>query len=336
MALPSTVGTQARPEPLARVELLERYKDAVADALDGVPRDAIDLWSIYRDDALALSYFFDELRYDVSALDVGTFVGVSALLLASQPRVLHVTSVDPNPFVADELDDTGKAAGLAPTAGAAATPQIRVQDVAAAALRGFPREQEKIDLVQGVIAGSASPVVPVPDPSSHEALRLVAFVDGLHTTTAVSADIEAILAAQPNAIVILDDCRYFWGPFVQAGVARVLEASTTPLIFRLIADVSVALGTCTLGVLYPRELREEIEGAFDRAATRISHERGSLATAVSSLQPTVDRLERELDEARAAAAAAGDELAQIRSTKAWRMSERLGHLLQLFRRGGAD
>jgi ABC-type lipoprotein release transport system permease subunit len=74
--------TTAAEDPLARVESLERFKDAVADVLGVVPRETIDLWSIFRDDALALSYFLDELHYDITALDLGTFVGVSALLLA--------------------------------------------------------------------------------------------------------------------------------------------------------------------------------------------------------------------------------------------------------------
>src|SRR5438105_4317646 len=85
------------PDPLARVALLERYKGLVTDLVETVPRETVDLWSILRDDALVLSYFCDALTYDVAALDVGTFVGASAFLLACQPRVRHVTTVDPNP-----------------------------------------------------------------------------------------------------------------------------------------------------------------------------------------------------------------------------------------------
>jgi hypothetical protein len=277
------------------------------------------------------------LAYDVTALDVGTFLGVSALLLASQPRVLHVTSVDPNPLVAVELAETGKAAGLASGPMSKVAHTQRVQDVALAALQGFPREYETIELINGVIAGFGAHVVPVPDPSAYGARRLVAFVDGLHTRAAVRADVTAIFAAQPDAIVVLDDCRYVWGPFVQAGVADVLEENGAGLAFKLIADVSMSLGTCTLGILYPRALRGELESALDRAAARVSQTHGSLAFADLLLpSAAIARLERERDEAQTNAAKALADLARIQASMTWRIGASLRRLSALRRRAGAD
>ena len=83
--------------------------------------------------------------------------------------------------------------------------------------------------------------------------HLIALVDGLHSTDGVYGDLDALLSARPDAIVLLDDCRYFWGPFVLSGVARFLEQDPGKFHFRLFADLSHSLAASQLSVLYSSE-----------------------------------------------------------------------------------
>jgi hypothetical protein len=326
----------ARPEPGTevaaerRLERVEAYKDEVARVVSSIPRATIDLWSIFRDDALALTCFLDCLSGKDAVLDVGTFVGVSAFLFASHPSVVHVTTVDPNPLVREELQETGATAGLSDI------PEVdgpsrnsRVHDIAREALKRFPEERAKIHIQEGVIASTdgAHRIVPIPDPAAHGAARLIAFVDGLHTTEAVRADVDSVFNDRPDAIVFLDDCRYFWGPFVQAGVAANLE-KRPGLSFRLIADVSDSLGSCTLGIVYAEGVADEVEDTLARVAEMVRSTYGTLALveAGRKLNDRLRQLERELealaeqrDLARADADEAQTRLSEIVDSTSWRI-----------------
>jgi hypothetical protein len=81
----------------------------------------------------------------VVALDIGTFIGASAFLLASHPKVSKVTSVDPNLTIFDELADKSNTP-LSPRFGENADlDQLRNRralDVARATLTEFCNERE--------------------------------------------------------------------------------------------------------------------------------------------------------------------------------------------------
>jgi len=347
------MGDMTEPVPLqpellttvaARLERVESYKDEVGRILTTVPRETIDLWSIFRDDALVVSHFFDSLPGTIAVLDVGTFVGVSAFVFACQPNVAHVTTVDPNPFVQDELREVGGAAGIATIPTIAGLAQhSRVHDIARAALEGFPEERDEIQFEIGVITGGDDSVqeVAVPDPSVYGADLLVAFLDGLHTTPAVYSDLTAIFGAKPNAIVMLDDCRYFWGPFVQAGVAKFLE-SNPDFSFRLVCDSSSVVGTCTLGVVSHRDARQMVDDAMERTVAAVAAAYGTLGAVdlVAGLQQEVTLLSEQLADSRRKAdeiAQVADEAAQVieqmRQTRVWRIGERISSTRQTLRLG---
>ena len=336
MIQPAKPESRGRVEAQRRLERVEAYKNEVARVLISVPRETIDLWSIFRDDSLALTCFLDCLSGKTAVLDVGTFVGVSAFLFASHPSVTHVTTVDPNPLVRDELQETGGVAGIDDI------PEVdgpsrdtRVHDVARAALERFPEEREKIRIQEGVITinGTGSKIT-IPDPGTHGAERLIAFIDGLHTTEAVRADIATVFDDRPDAIVFLDDCRYFWGPFVQAGVAANLERRPE-LSFRLVADVSDSLGSCTLGVVYGKAAAQEVEETLTRVAEIVTSTFGTLAPSEAWL-PLIDRirqLELELEAmthernlARVDADEARTQLTEIVNSTSWRFVAALGRL----------
>jgi hypothetical protein len=335
MIEPARLQSRGEVEALHRLERVEAYKNEVARILNTVPRATIDLWSIFRDDALALTYFLDCLPGQKAVLDVGTFVGVSAFVFASHSSVTHVTTVDPNPLVRDELQNTGGQAGIHDI------PEVdgpsrdtRVHDVARAALERFPEEREKIRIQEGVIAINGTGKVPIPDPGRHGAERLIAFIDGLHTAEAVRADIASVLDDRPDAIIFLDDCRYFWGPFVQAGVASNLERRPE-LSFRLIADVSASLGSCTLGIVYGKEAAQEVEDTLTRVAEIVTSKYGTLAPSeawrpltdrITKLESEVVTLTQERNLARVDAEEVRMQLSEVVDSRSWRIVTALRRL----------
>jgi hypothetical protein len=237
----------------------EEYKDTVSRLFPTLPRGYVDTWSISNVDALVLGHFLECYPRKVIVLDIGTFIGVSAFHFASQPEVLRVIGVDPNPTIADEINDKSEVLGR--SIDPEPLGNLRVLDVAGAALAEFGEEQQKISLQVGTVGSSQVGVrqesvnslekveIPVPDPSDNASL--LAFVDGLHTREGVRADLEAVFDKNPHAVAILDDCRHAWGPFVQAGVVDFMERSEQKYHFRLFGDLGPGLATSKLGVVYP-------------------------------------------------------------------------------------
>jgi len=66
----------------------------------------------------------------------------------------------------------------------------------------------------------------------------------------VEEDLSAIFESNPRAIAILDNCRRFWGPFVQAGVASFMERAQGKYHFQLFGDLSSGMATSNLGIVY--------------------------------------------------------------------------------------
>lgn len=238
---------------------LDGYKETVSRLFPVLPRGYVDTWSISDTDALVLGHFLDCYPRKVIALDIGTFIGVSAFYFASHSEVLRVISVDPNPTVADEINDKSEVLGgiIDPEP----LHNLRVQDVAKEALAEFGEEQQKISLHVGTVGSSRISIgensidslekveIPMLEPSDN--VSLLAFVDGLHTKEGVRSDLEAVFEKNPHAVAILDDCRRAWGAFVQAGVVDFMERSERSYHFRLFGDLGPGLATSGLGLVYP-------------------------------------------------------------------------------------
>src|SRR5829696_4235830 len=128
----------------------DEYKDTVIRLFPTIPRHWLDNWSVSRVDALTLGHFLESCPRKVVVLDIGTSVGVSAVHFASSPKVLRVISVGPNPTMAEEIDD--KSGTLGSSVDLEPLRNVRVLDVARAALAEFGDEQHKIHLRVGSAA----------------------------------------------------------------------------------------------------------------------------------------------------------------------------------------
>jgi len=255
--VPPVSGLDAS-QPLALRRALSAYVSAVAEICPAVPRGVLDIWTLGPVDSLAISELLTSLQRPVAVFDVGTFVGGSAFAFACHPAVTHVISIDPNPLIADEIND--KREMLQTSVDPDDDSNLRVQDVAARALSRFPDVAARIELRRGHLGAPSdlpstedTEAVPLP-PAEGDGAQLVVFVDGGHSADAVHADLRAAFSQRPDALAVLDDCRYAWGPFVQAGVARFLDEHSGEeggYRFHLLTDLVPALGRANLGVVYP-------------------------------------------------------------------------------------
>jgi hypothetical protein len=244
-------------QPLGVHRALRSYISVVHTICPGVPLEILNVWTLAPVDALTLSELLSSVGRPVTVFDIGTFVGGSAFVFACHPSTTRVVSIDPNPLVADEINEKRDVLGT--WVETIEDGEQRVQDIAALALRSFPEVAARIELQRGhlgapsaLVSAEATERVPLPPPDGG-ASRLVVFVDGGHTAEAVYSDLTAIFEERPDAIAVLDDCRYAWGPFVQAGVARFLgerAARGDEHRFRLIIDLAPSLGRANLGVVY--------------------------------------------------------------------------------------
>ena len=119
-------------QPLAMHRALDSYISVVHEICPGVPREILDIWTLAPVDALAVSELLASVGRPVTVFDIGTFVGGSAFVFACHPAVVRVVSIDPNPLIADEIND--KRATLGTWLDAIENTELRVQDVAALAL----------------------------------------------------------------------------------------------------------------------------------------------------------------------------------------------------------
>jgi hypothetical protein len=238
--------------------ILEEYKSEVIRLFPALSKGLLDSWSIKDADAIGLASFLKHYpRERVVVLDIGTFVGVSAFHLASQPKVAEVVSVDYNPSLSElqewltglgKLDD-------AITLGAASSPETTVIEVAREAFSRFPEQQRKAKFVAGDAA-----TVDIAIPA--DAASLVAFVDGHHGKEAVEADLRAIFDKDSAAVAILHDCRGSHGPKIMAGIASFMQTSQTAYCFRMFEHTDRGPTPPDLSVVYPSTVAEEIEQAM--------------------------------------------------------------------------
>lgn len=234
---------------LASGRLLRAHQGRVQSLLPHVPAAVLATWSVSAADALSLHQVIGAFDTQLDVLEIGTFLGTSAYVMAAHPAVRTVISVDPNPVVEDEINSTGMALGAAVSGRSGR----HVHDVAREALLADRTAADKVALVEGVVGrlpGGPEPVdLATLLPSPPDAPLLV-LIDGLHDGPAVAADVRAVLTHRPDALVLLDDCRHHWGPFVQSGIADVLSAEPGRWIFRLLADLSAGLASTSFGVLH--------------------------------------------------------------------------------------
>jgi predicted O-methyltransferase YrrM len=195
----------------------------------GFDTDAIRQWCISELDGQMLVEA-TRVRRPKRILEVGTYVGVSTLLMALADATATIVTIDPNLALAAEMgsmdSDLGRLKGT-----------LRTHDVARAAARqlGF---EHRIQFVEGGFAigetfssiGSGSGArVAVVGPAvcaEHGPFDLI-FIDGLHFASAVEADLRlAAEALAPGGIILMHDCIGMWGTNVRAGIFRFLADRT--------------------------------------------------------------------------------------------------------------
>jgi glycosyltransferase involved in cell wall biosynthesis len=257
-----------------RLELLGEFRAAVRELVPGIPR-----WSISASDAIATDCLLSLLDGPLHAVDVGTFMGVSAFFLAAHPNVARVASVDPNPTIADEFrgsPDELETLGIPEALVSEPRFQsLRLQDVAREALSRFPTQMDKIDLHVGVLGE-----LPQEQMSDVEVIRLsgeggtvpqVALIDGMHTEEGVRVDLSAVFDANRSCVAVLHDC---WaephGPRVRAGALQFV-AQRSDLRFRPF-QVTESIGNLeieppNIGFVYPSESEHVILEAEQLTAT---------------------------------------------------------------------
>jgi hypothetical protein len=255
---------------------LADYKEIVSALFPTLPRDLVDAWSIKDVDALVLALFVRCYPHKMAALEVGTFVGVSTFHLASQPKITRVLSVDINPLITDEASAASEVLDV--SFDRKVLPEVRVQEVARAALAEFADESAKVQLLTGSASSawkgghqgdafdnSGKTEMLALEPGDSE--PLLAYLDGARTREAVDADLKAIFESTQRAVAVLDGCRGAWSPFVQAGVASFLESTQGTYHFQLLGNLSSGLATSNLGVVYPEADSVEVQ----RSLAELSH-----------------------------------------------------------------
>jgi predicted nuclease with TOPRIM domain len=249
---------------------LAEYKETISRLFPILPKDCVDTWSISEADVLALGLLLECYPQKVAVLDIGSFVGASAFFFASHSKVTRVVSVDPNPRLAEEINDKSEMLGV--KIDPEPLGKLRVLDVARTVLAEFPDENRKIQLHVGTVGTGKTGITEDSAGGSEELEEpiselmgersLVAFVDGLHTREGVHADLEVIFDHNPRAGAFIHDCRHAWGAFVQAGVASFLEGTRIKYDFRLLGDLGPALATSNLGVIYQKAHSGDVQRAL--------------------------------------------------------------------------
>jgi len=238
--------------------------DRIAAVHEGIgyPREVVALWALPLPDALDL---WDVARASGArrVLEVGSFVGTSALLLAHALPDAEIHSVDPNLPLDIEFAAMG-------AAGRSADLSRRTLEIARAATDRLGLGARVRFHEGGFAVGESFALADVPVPvvgptlCAREGPFDLAFVDGLHFEDAVFADVGlALTALAPNGTVVLHDCIGYWGSHVRRAVARVLEEHPA-LVFRHHPYRSLYRAIGTLGrAPFPQpSLDTRLEAAF--------------------------------------------------------------------------
>lgn len=192
----------------------------------GYPHSVVGSWAISDNDVADFVEIVAE-RQPRKILEVGTFVGVSTLLMALACPDAEIFTVDPDLPLFVEMGAMQSNLGIADAA-------ITTHALARQAAERLG-VADRIHFVRGGFAvtdtfdstirhdGAATQLVGPNLCESRGPFDLV-FVDGLHTTTAVAADLElAAKAMTPDGTMVLHDCVGFWGANVRAGAFEFLR-----------------------------------------------------------------------------------------------------------------
>ncbi len=255
------------------------YKRQVSNLFPEIPDKLLRNCTLFPVDALVLGYFLEELDWEPTVYEIGSFVGVSSYILATHAKVNRVVCIDPNPKIADEAVANSV---WARNLDLESLGDLKVFDVARETFKSLDEKAfERIELREGVV-GSESLGAKTERKWEAEKFEipkigesgdgLLAYVDGLHTREGVRKDLEAVFEHNPNALAILDDCRHAWGPFVQAGTVDFIEqrGSNGEFTFRLFADLGPGLASSNLGLLFPRSRAQEVNHAMRELAAKVS------------------------------------------------------------------
>ncbi len=239
---------------------LRRIADVHAEL--GYSREVVALWALPRNDAVDLW----RLARDSGArrvLEVGSFVGTSALLMAHALPDATIHSVDPNLALDIEFNAMG-------AKGDAADLSRRTLEIARLATQrlGFAG---RVHFHEGGFAvgesfALADAPVPVIGPAlcAREGPFDLAYVDGLHFEEAVHADVSlAAHALAPRGTIVLHDCIGYWGSHVRRAVSRVLETDDS-LSFEHApyGDLLRAIGTLSRNARTSPPLAQRAERCF--------------------------------------------------------------------------
>jgi predicted O-methyltransferase YrrM len=214
-------------EPYAKV--LHAYEICHVDVA------AIRQWCIPEIDAQMLVEHVVRYR-PKRVLDVGTYVGVSTLVIAiSGDRDTSIVSIDPNFPLRVEMGSMGSALGWLDGA-------RRTQEVALDVARHMGVDG-RIRFVEGGFAtgttfastrNDLSAQVPIVGPTICQDFGPfdLIFIDGLHYAAVVEADLRmAASALAPGGTILMHDCIGMWGTNVRAGIYRFLDEHSE---FRLV------------------------------------------------------------------------------------------------------
>ncbi len=250
--------------------LLEGFVDRILAEDPGLPATTVRSSCMALTDAVILWELLGASDVPVEVVDVGSFLGVSTFLFASHPAVRQATSVDRRSATTGGLgEDPGKLA-----------------TVVRSVLTGDPEAAAKMRFLdqagEAGTGGSEASPVDLTGPAPDDEATFLVFADGDRSSAQVFADLEFLVAALPDSLIIVNGCRHHSGPFVQAGVARFLESRPDEYDFRLLADLSPGLRASNLGAVN----RSRSDGALPEWLSRLV---GSLSTRLDPLR----QLERE-------------------------------------------
>lgn len=207
---------------------LEQMRDRVLSAYEqqGFASALIGSWAVSENDVGDLVASAQRMQAR-KILEVGTYVGVSTMMLALACPDATIYTVDPNFPLAREMQAVNAGAGVDKDA-------PRQQEIArrAAEILGVA---DRIHFVEGGFSvgdtfssvlddeGSRAPVVGPALCAAHGPFDFV-FIDGLHTPEAVDNDLAlAASALTPDGMMVLHDCIGYWGASVRRGIMSFLR-----------------------------------------------------------------------------------------------------------------